>query len=109
MPFSTQQTNATSALLDRLLRLKNAYYDAVEANDSLKLLGIPPVGDFPPVVNGNGGNALGHLLVRGQLLNASKFVDKLTVWLNTPIDLDDQPGSADKRPLDGLVESLATV
>lgn len=105
MAFTTQQANATSALLDRLSRLKVAFYDAVEANDTLKLLNIPAgVGDNYPAPGD-----LSHITIRSQLLNASKFVDKLTVWLNTPIDLDDSVGTQDKKPLDGLVEALRTV
>ena len=94
MPFSTQQTNATSRLLIALEKLRDAYWACQEAQSRATLIGIPPAIDFPAPGD------LDHL-ARGRLVDAHAVVGALVTWMNT-----NNATTSNKKPLDVIVESL---
>jgi hypothetical protein len=95
MPFSVQQTNATTRLLAALETLRAAVYDAAEQKERAALLSIPPAGDFPPL------GELSHLDDRAKLVRAHAAVDLLQAWLRA-----DNGGLNSRKPLDVIVEAL---
>lgn len=102
MPFSVQQTNATSRLLAALETLRDAVYEVAEQKERAAMLSVPPdtVDNYPPVVNGSTNNELNHL-DRAKLNRAHLVVDLLQAWLRA-----DNAGINNRKPLDVIVEAL---
>lgn len=94
MPFSTQQTNATTRLLTALDQLREAIWECREEQSRAVLIGLPAAGDFPAPGD------LDHL-TRPRLANAHELVNVLTTWMDTA-----NPSLSNRKPMDVIVEVL---